>query len=478
MTNEISYLYHPLWRVLVRGQAYNPLPWQVQHLHSKVDEGYKRIILACGRRSGKSFSVKAEVAREVVKLPVTVLGVEHSPIVYIGGPNSETANRIWDEVWSMFVPAEDGAYTPPLGFLHAGHDKQRGLILIKGGAKIYKKTGESPVSWQGERVTLVVTDESQDMPEDVWEKLMPALLDSGGRLIAIGITAGKGRFRSYWLRGQGSDDNFYSASVSTLANPVIHQRAKEAEMDVLDFLKADAEGDLTEDEFARQYLAEWREEEGQVFSKFEHLFTEGGYSPEEAVNYGPHIMGLDLGKLHDYTVAYIGNVATQKIVARDRFNKIDYLDQVPKIAKMYNAYKCRFIHMDSTGIGEAVAEQLRAAGCNIMPFVFSNKTKQALVSTMVREVERGNVRFLANDDILKKEMTAFEGSISPGGVIKYSAPAGYFDDAVIAAALVISKMARHKTMAKNPIHKPYASFAQSGKKSYMPPLPMPKEAVA
>ena len=153
-------------------------------------------------------------------------------------------------------------------------------------------------------------------------------------------------------------------------------------------------------------------------------------------------MSLDLGKLHDFTVAYVGNLNTSSIIAKLRFNKINYMDQVPQIVGMYNDYDCEYIHMDASGIGEAVAEQLRDAGCYVVPFKFTNESKQALVSSMVRQVEKGTVRFLANDENLKKEMGLFQGRISPGGVIQYEAMPGYFDDCVISAALLIQKMAK------------------------------------
>lgn len=437
---ELTYTYNPLWSILNKGRAYEPFDWQVQHLHSKVEAGYKRIILACGRRSGKSFGVRAEVAREVAQEPVVIRGETHAPIIYIGGPTAEAAERVWEPVWAMFVPPEGDGYTPPLGFLYASHDKSRGLITLKNGAKIYKKTADNPVSWQGERVTLVIMDESQDINEDVWQNVMPALLDSGGRLISIGITKGKGRFRSYWNRGQGSDENFYSASVPTSASPVIRDMAAKAGKSVEDFIRSEAEADLTEDEFARQYLAEWREEEGSVFANYSKLFTAKESKP--GVLPGMNIMSLDLGKLHDYTVAYVGNMDTSSFIAKLRFNKIDYIDQVPRIVEMYNDYNCEYIHMDTTGIGEAVAEQLRDAGCFLVPFTSTNEKKQALVSSMVRQVQKGTVRFLANDEDLKKEMGLFVGKISPGGVIKYEAMPGYFDDCVDSAALLIQKMAK------------------------------------
>lgn len=442
---EISYEYPSLWAVLNRGKPYEPLSWQAQHLHSQVDKGLKTIVLACGRRSGKSTAVVAEVAREVVKDPVTVMGVEHSPIVYIIGPTAETSMRVFQPVWNAFVPSDDGSYIPPLGFLYRNHDKNRGLIELTNGAQIFRKTADDPRSLQGERVTLAIPDEAHEIQEEAWENLLPALADSDGRLIPIGVCKGRGRFRSMYFAGQGMDPAIYSASVSTLANPIFSERAKALDEDPVEYLRRQPyASQLTDEEFERQYLAKWTDEEGQVFTNFEHLFTANGIPRLDA----KHVMSLDLGKMHDFTVAYVGDVVNSEFVSRLRFNKIDYVDQVPRIADLYHTYDCRFIHMDTNGPGEAPAELLRQQGCNIVPFKWSNESKQALVSVMVREVQKGEVRFLKDDEPLKKEMGMFEGSISPGGLLKYEAPKGFYDDCVISAALLIQQMARMRQRAR------------------------------
>lgn len=436
------------------GRPYEPFSWQIQHLHSQVDRGVKRIILPCGRRSGKSTSVIAEVAREVIRPSVNVFGIDHSPLVYIIGPTAEASMRVWEPVWAAFVPPDSGSYTPPLGFLYEGHDKNRGVIFVKGGARIYRKTADDPRSLQGERVTLAIPDEAHDINEEAWENLMPSLADSDGRLIAIGVAKNKGRFRSYYYAGQGADSDFYSASVPTTANPIFRQKAAELGMDPAEYVKRAFGADLTDKEFERQYLAKFSDEDGQVFANYNQYFTGGG-----AEEPNPFIMSLDLGKLHDFTVAYVGDVAKQEFVAKLRFNKLDYLDQVPQIAALYHLYDCRFIHMDVNGVGEAPAEMLRRDyGCHIIPFKWSNESKQALVSTMVREVQRGHITFLKDDDTLKKEMSLFEGTVSTGGTLRYEAPKGFYDDCVISAALLIQKMARNKSLAHTPVHKPYANL--------------------
>lgn len=454
------------------GRAYQPLRWQAQHFHSLKAQ---RVIAACGRRSGKSSAMKAEIAREVIKPAEEVLGEMKSPLVYIVGPTTETAMKVWQPVWDMFVPPDSGTYVPALGFLHETHDKNRGYIKLINGAEIFRKTADDPRSLQGDRVTLAIVDEAHELEDEAWENLLPSLADAPGRLIAIGIPKGKKRFRSYWELGQrdesGSirDPEYYSFSVPTTDNPIFPAAARKAGYgdDVLAYLRAKFAGDLTDDEFERQYLAKWIEQDGQVFHNLDAVFSGRPGLPRPSQN---NAMGLDVGKLHDFTVAYIGDLRTGRFIAGDRFNGLDYTLAVPRIARMYRAYGCQYIYMDATGVGEAVYDMLRREGCVVIPFKFTNESKAGLVSTMVRECERGTVTFLETDTVLRREMELFEASVS-GTTVKYSAPRGYYDDCVMAAALLTARMALRHKFAQGGNKPAYVSFGSATGKSYMPPLP-------
>lgn len=452
----MDYLRPAIWEVTRGGNPYIPFRWQAEHIHSK--RAFPRLIAACGRRGGKTDAIVQEAAAEGFEEAQTVLGVRHTPLIYVVAPTTDLTRRIWTPLWNLFVPDESGSYMPPLGHFYKSHDKNAGIIELKNGATYYRKTADDPRSLQGDRVTAAFVDEAQDLNEDAWENLMPGLADSKGKLRAIGIPRGKGRFRSYFERGQSGEEGWYSASVPTSANPIFQQHAKDAGLTVEEYIRRTFAPDLTDNEFRRHYLAEWVEEDGQVFRNFDHLFTEsqGFPSPD-----GTYVMGLDLGKLHDFTVLYVVNVATGKFVYRDRFNKLDYVDQVPRIIDVAKTWNVRFVHMDTNGPGEAPSEMLRRAGVSIVPFQWTNANKQGLVSTMVREVERGNVRFLKDDEVLKKEMGLFEATVTSGGIIRYEAPPGYHDDAVIAAALAIQKAVRNRSMAASPIRGSYFGMKTS-----------------
>ncbi len=458
----VSYARPKAWDIMDGGKPYVPFPWQAEHIHSKSDIQF--LIGACGRRSGKTTAADAEVNREVFKDPVTVLGKTHAPLIYIVGPTAELAMRVWQPIWDAFVPDEQREHIPPFGNLYKDHDKSRGIIWLKNGATIQRKSADDPKSLQGERVTFAVVDEAHSMPEDAWQYLLPAFMDSGGRLMAIGIPKGKNRFRSMWELGQKGQPGYYSFSVPSTAHPLITATEKEAVAlreagyETARALEHDpAYLTLSDIEQKQQYWAEWVEQDGAVFKNIDQCFTGEWVSAENAT--GVNIMGLDVARIHDYTVAYIGDVREERIIARDRYTGLDWTVQAPRIAKMYRDYKCRFIHMDATGVGDVLASFLRAEGCSIIDYKFTNASKEMLINAFAREVERGQV-ILPKDDLdLKREMELFEATVQPGGsVVKYSAPAGYFDDCCVSAALLTYKMAKNRGMAKSPNGEPYVKF--------------------
>jgi hypothetical protein len=421
---KLTYEYFPLWNVIDNGHPYEPFVWQAQHVHSKVDAGYRFITLACGRRSGKTTAMLAEVVRACFKEQEG----QHAPLIYIIGPNHDLAGRIFDPVWNMFVPDKGLENLPPLYDLYLGHDKNAGAIYLKNGAKIVRKSADDPKSMQGERVTAAFVEEAQDMNEDAWRMLLPALIDSQGILFTIGVPWGRNRFKV--LTGLGNTDpGYYSASVPTLANPNITQK-----------MVGEMTATMTPVEIQAHILAEWVDEYGVVFRDPEAIFD----APPllDAPPKGPFIFGVDVGKLHDFTVLYCIDVSTMRVVYRDRFNHLNYPDQADRIANAFHTIKPLYIHMDGTGVGEAMVDMLIERHCHVSNFKFGLESKQALVGTLIRAVDGKLIHAQPDDDVLRTEMKSFEGKLiqGPGGTrVAYEAAAGGHDDTVMALALAVDR---------------------------------------
>lgn len=449
MSGSIVYKRPILWDLLNEGAPYTPLPWQAEHIHSKVDAGYRFIVAACGRRAGKTEAMKAEVVRQVMRPPETVAGKTHYPIVYIAGPNHELADRIFDPVRDLFVPDQREEFTPALYELYKSHDKQRGIVELVNGAVIKRRTFDDPKSMQGERVTAAFVEESQDCSEDGWKMLLPSLIDGHGILYSIGVPWGRGRFRTLFELGKGGEKGYYAFSVPTQANPNLTEEMIQS-----------LASSMTELEYRAHILAEWVDEYGAVFREPNKPFEQ-----PRRPHHGPYFMGLDIGQMQDFTVAYVIDVPTMQIVDRDRMQAIDYVSQMERIASLYRKWKVRSIHMDITGAGRGPGDMLRSLGCSVSEFNFTANSKQELVSTLVRAVEQGMVSAMPDDDVLRTEMRLFEGKIvstASGTRVDYGHPSGAHDDCVMALALAVHKaIPYHKSIGKSPSMGSYVDLKKS-----------------
>ena len=441
--------YDETWKYLdIFGKniGYVPFDWQSEHIHQRTE---KRIIAACGRRAGKSTAIVAEAWKELLKHPVTVAGTTHFPLVYLVAPNYELTMRVWEPFVKSFGPGTE------LSKFIKSHNKERRLVELHSGAKIQAKSADNEVSLQGDRVTAAIIDEAHDVSDSARNEFMPALTDAKGRLIAIGVPQSNNWFRSYWERGQSTlqeDSDYYSFSVPSTANPNIDESVME-----------EARLEYPEIEYRQRFLAEWAEAEGKVFKNVDDCFNVE-LQPWQKGNH--YLMGLDVAKHHDYTVAYVINIKDMSIVASDRFNGLSYTALAPRIATMYQEYKCQTIHLDATGVGEAVKDILVDEGCHITSFKFTNQSKAQLVSTLVAEVEHGRVHFPIDDEQLRRELKLFEGKVMAGGTIQYSAPPGYFDDCVMAAGLAVL-LAKQRQPRKINTSKKYLTFSNTQKRRFL-----------
>jgi hypothetical protein len=123
-------------------------------------------------------------------------------------------------------------------------------------------------------------------------------------------------------------------------------------------------------------------------------------------------------------------------VARDRFNKIDYIFQRGRLQVMCDLWKPKAILSEINSIGTPVFEELERARLPVVAFETTAASKPPLIENLALALERAEWQF-QNDPTWTAELEAYERKISPfTGRSSYSAPEDGHDDTVMARALM------------------------------------------
>lgn len=416
-----------IWSVL----GYEPNPWSLYHLHTSAA---RFNAFATSRQVGKTTSLVYELLDALFAAPrdddqTHARDVNNKILVRrpnLVGVISDTLEHALLVVEPFISVLEkllgDNAFSLNKNMKH--------LVLNPefGSHELRWLSAENPRSGQGFTFSSVFVDEAQNVSDEFFVNLRPALGARMARVYACGTpdpVADSTWFEGMFINGLDEDNlDYYAYSIPCTLNKWL------PEQDVRDALYS-----LTETEFKMKYLGQWTKSESAVFKNPETCFLGKYEEPTESA--GPYSIGLDLAKHVDFTVAYVIDTRRKAIVARERFNHLDYVAVSNRVTDLYKKYRARRVRMDSTGPGAPIADMLRHNGVRVYEFVFTNKSKGELVSTLAREIEHKRVIFPKEDAQLLRELRAFTRSVTKQGNIQYSAPVNANDDCVMAAGLAL-----------------------------------------
>ena len=300
-----------------------------------------------------------------------------------------------------------------------GENKADLTVDLKAGCRLEFRSAEIPDNLRGEGVDELVVDEAASMAEMVWyEVLRPMLIDSKGEAVFIGTPKGQNWFHVLFHKGHGQDPDWKSWSFSTYDNPFLDKREIEK-----------AESELPELVAKQEIHAEFIETGGTVFRNVDACATSKPEEPKSGQNYQ---LGVDLAKYQDFT-AVIGRNG-KRMVYMDRFNKIDWAVQRPRISLAANRYNTATVVMDSTGVGDPIYEALKYERVRVTPYQLTSVSKSELINNLIIKFDNKDIEIF-NDPVLISELKAFTYEMTSSGRLKMQAPSGRHDDCVIALAL-------------------------------------------
>lgn len=300
--------------------------------------------------------------------------------------------------------------------------------IVPNGSMIEFKSADNPDSLYGDDVRDAVFDEATRAKDEAWHAVRSTLTATRGRLRIIGNVKG----RKNWVynlarRAEAGDPEMHYAKLTAY---------DAAEAGVLDYQEIeDAKAQLPEHVFRELYLAEPADDGGNPFGLEAIAACVAPMSTDKPVAWG-----WDLARSVDYTVG-IGLDAAGRVCTFVRWHRVPWGETKARIIR--ETGNCNAL-VDSTGIGDAVLEDVQRSGSagRFEGFQFTSKSKQQLMEELAGVVQERAITFPSGP--ITAEMETFEYEYTRTGV-KYSAPDGMHDDCVMALALGVRlwKQRRH-----------------------------------
>ena len=299
------------------------------------------------------------------------------------------------------------------GFFKVNESKLR-LTTPMGGI-IQFKSAEKPDNLYGDDVYAAVFDEFTRAREEAWFALRSTLTKTQGKCKLIGNVKGKknwGYKMAERARMGEPDYEFHKITAYDGVNAGI-LAFEEVEQ---------AKRDLPPHIFSELYMAEPTEDGSNPFG-----LTYINQCIEPLSGKPVEWYGIDLAKYTDWTVI-IGLDAEYKVCHFERF-QMDWAQTEQRIIKVVGSTPAA---IDSTGVGDPIVENIQRHCPKILGVKFTSVSKQQMMEQLTADVHAASIRF--PEGVIADEMRNFEFEHTQTGM-RYSAPSGLHDDAVVALAL-------------------------------------------
>ena len=399
------------------------LPYAPYPLTAAIHQDATRIRIVCfGRRGGKSLmammcgiqmSSEAKQAGQV------------QPRGIIVAPTNKMLRENWYAAQTMLK----------LLIATSIVSEQRLLLKYGLGQIDFVSTESQGGAGRGAGYDWAVLDEAARIPKDAWESdLRPALADRRGRALIISTPLGLNWFYDIYQQGQQNDPALKSWHASTWECWASRFQTQPDQLHAYHQEWEFIQRTTSESKFQEEYLAEFLSGEGQLFHLKPDLFR--GHL-REAVPGHHYIAGVDVARKDDWMVTAIIEVESQQLVALARSRHQDWSLQKAVALGLLDRYPRCLVHVDSTGVGDPIAQDLRKAGLNIIDVCFTPKTKSELVENLLTAIDQTSLGIPQQTETawLIEELRQYECLRQPSGALKYGAPEGRHDDGVTALML-------------------------------------------
>lgn len=359
---------------------YVPRPYQRDNMWQPFDDGFKRIVCVWNRRAGKDKSAWNLMIREAIKRPGNY---------YYVFPTYESGKKaIWDAI--DFDGIRFLEHIPEDLIVKRNETLMKiDLRTVDGRESSIQIVGaQDPDRLRGTNPKGIVFSEWSYMNPEAWKVLSPVLAQNEGW--AIFVYTPNGMNHGWDTLAQARENPKWFASLLTV------QQTRSLTDEALEEEKSL----YPEDFFQQEYYCEFIQGASQIFHRIDENLWDGELDPQIGHIYQ---IGVDLAKYRDWTVITPFDLTTFRAGKQIRFNQIDWNLQKARIEAVALRYFNATVVIDSTGVGDPIAEELDYMGINIIPYKFTFKSRRQLLDNLALLLEQDKIK-IADDEGLKDEL--------------------------------------------------------------------------
>lgn len=269
-----------------------------------------------------------------------------------------------------------------------------------------------------------------------YDVVRPMLIDTNGEFWGYGTPNGRNWFWVEWLNAKDRADSAAwqvpTLGVTVQDGKLIRQPHPLENPDIPFEEVENLYKSSTEKVFQQEILAAFIESEGAVFRRV--MDAVGAPLLDKGVAGNQYCMGVDWGKINDYTVLTVIDIMSKQVVHIDRFSEIDYIFQRGRLKNLWEKFNRCAVVAEENSMGMPVIEELRREGIGVQAFKTTNASKANIIESLALAFESGDISIPRNETLIG-ELLSFEGTRMASGMTRYAAPEGMHDDTVMSLAL-------------------------------------------
>ena len=326
-------------------------------------------------------------------------------------PTIPQSRKLFEELYDLIADT---------GVVSRKNEVQLKLTFINGSSIVFK-SAEQKNGLRGFTIDLLVIDEAAYIPDSVFDTLQPTTDVKRANIVLFSTPAfTQGFYYRYFTQGMLQANNCYSIDWATYDTSQFLSNEK------LEVYRRTVPH-LT---FLTEYLGQFIEGEGTVFSSFKDCVKNISYKGEDTS------AGIDWATCgDDNTVITIIN-AQKQVVHIEIIKDLDTMQTINKICQIFNKYKVQKAIVEKNSIGQTYSDLL----CNkigdsveIERFTTTNDSKRKLIDTLAVAFQNKEI-VIPNNETLLAELSFYQATAASNGTIKYNAKTGHHDDTVMSLA--------------------------------------------